>query len=486
MTLDEIINELSTSAGVPREALRAGVADFASLRPHVLALARKLVDGVWLLPDDAQLLLRGLHVLAAAKDTTAWPVLRELLKLPDEDIERYIGHGAGEVCCRLTLSLWDGDDSGLLDLVTDPTVGWQARWGLFEVVARLCHDGRLDRTKATDLFDRCERERVPPEDSLAWVGWERAVAHLGLAELKPALERVWATKRVFSDHRGIDRAETLRLLEAAVASPNDAHEFDRDRITPIDDPVEAMEWLERQNSFGLDGGVVLHSGDQDAAGLGAQELDWLAGFLECAQVPETAMNIEMLDGFLTALIAGPSVVQPSDCFDTIWGDDGAAPAFDTKEQAQYFFNLVMRRWNAIAAGLMHGDPVAPIIIGYDDDQVGRDWADGFLLGLDFHETLTATGKEQKRTDRLIAPILALAGPEVYGSRITAARCEEILEELPQTILRCAAAWRPNAVPAPVAGPVRATKVGRNDPCPCGSGKKYKKCCGSGGSTGTMH
>ncbi|MCW5549658.1 MAG: SEC-C domain-containing protein [Opitutaceae bacterium] len=29
-------------------------------------------------------------------------------------------------------------------------------------------------------------------------------------------------------------------------------------------------------------------------------------------------------------------------------------------------------------------------------------------------------------------------------------------------------------PAPV---VAAAKVGRNDPCPCGSGKKYKKCCG---------
>ena len=26
-------------------------------------------------------------------------------------------------------------------------------------------------------------------------------------------------------------------------------------------------------------------------------------------------------------------------------------------------------------------------------------------------------------------------------------------------------------------PVRVTKIGRNDPCPCGSGKKYKKCCG---------
>jgi preprotein translocase subunit SecA len=30
-------------------------------------------------------------------------------------------------------------------------------------------------------------------------------------------------------------------------------------------------------------------------------------------------------------------------------------------------------------------------------------------------------------------------------------------------------------------PIRRTepKIGRNDPCPCGSGKKYKKCCGRG-------
>lgn len=27
-------------------------------------------------------------------------------------------------------------------------------------------------------------------------------------------------------------------------------------------------------------------------------------------------------------------------------------------------------------------------------------------------------------------------------------------------------------------PLRVQKVGRNDPCPCGSGKKYKKCCGA--------
>jgi uncharacterized protein YecA (UPF0149 family) len=28
-----------------------------------------------------------------------------------------------------------------------------------------------------------------------------------------------------------------------------------------------------------------------------------------------------------------------------------------------------------------------------------------------------------------------------------------------------------------AGPKKSEKIGRNDPCPCGSGKKYKQCCG---------
>ncbi len=31
---------------------------------------------------------------------------------------------------------------------------------------------------------------------------------------------------------------------------------------------------------------------------------------------------------------------------------------------------------------------------------------------------------------------------------------------------------------PKGQPVRVEKVGRNEPCPCGSGKKYKKCCGT--------
>lgn len=69
--------------------------------------------------------------------------------------------------------------------------------------------------------------------------------------------------------------------------------------------------------------------------------------------------------------------------------------------------------------------------------------------------------------------------------------ESIQEEVARLILRVRLAAKPQrrsvavANPTPpsdgtaVEGPKKSakTKVGRNDPCPCGSGKKYKRCCG---------
>lgn len=51
------------------------------------------------------------------------------------------------------------------------------------------------------------------------------------------------------------------------------------------------------------------------------------------------------------------------------------------------------------------------------------------------------------------------GEELVGQRGSVARMAESLKSTPQPIVR------------------DKPKVGRNDPCPCGSGKKYKKCCG---------
>ena len=48
-----------------------------------------------------------------------------------------------------------------------------------------------------------------------------------------------------------------------------------------------------------------------------------------------------------------------------------------------------------------------------------------------------------------------------------------------TFCREDGAWRyESSVMNPKGPPVRTVQIGRNDPCSCGSGKKYKKCCGA--------
>ena len=52
------------------------------------------------------------------------------------------------------------------------------------------------------------------------------------------------------------------------------------------------------------------------------------------------------------------------------------------------------------------------------------------------------------------------------------------EEPPQRQQVLKPAPTPPSSPAAPVNTSSSKKVGRNDPCPCGSGKKYKKCCGA--------
>jgi hypothetical protein len=70
-------------------------------------------------------------------------------------------------------------------------------------------------------------------------------------------------------------------------------------------------------------------------------------------------------------------------------------------------------------------------------------------------------------------IIALMGDGKVEGDIPPEMRREIIERLPGLILAIAGFWRRAANP-----PVRSQKIGRNEPCPCGSGRKYKKCCGA--------
>ena len=75
------------------------------------------------------------------------------------------------------------------------------------------------------------------------------------------------------------------------------------------------------------------------------DLDALESLLETHAAPHGGMSLEMLDGYLSALVVGPVPVSPGHYMDAIWGD---GPQPDTGEEAQGRMSLVVALWNHIA------------------------------------------------------------------------------------------------------------------------------------------
>src|SRR5271168_2791168 len=78
------------------------------------------------------------------------------------------------------------------------------------------------------------------------------------------------------------------------------------------------------------------------------ELDRLGDFLKSCKGGK-AMNLEELDGFFAALIAGSEAVMPSEYSREVFGCE--TPEFSGLDEAQEILNLMMRHWNKIASTL---------------------------------------------------------------------------------------------------------------------------------------
>lgn len=122
-----------------------------------------------------------------------------------------------------------------------------------------------------------------------------------------------------------------------------------------------------------------------------------------------AMNLEQLDGFLAALLAGPESLPPQDCLPLILGeafDDD--DAFHNPKELERFARLVSGHWHDIAHALQH-DNFAPWLTADADGEVhGHDWAEGFYQGMQLMAEDWQLLFDDAEHAPALAPILALA------------------------------------------------------------------------------
>lgn len=224
--------------------------------------------------------------------------------------------------------------------------------------------------------------------------------------------------------------------------------------------------------------------------LNEKELEELTALLEALPSADK-MNLEMVDGYFAATIVGPEHPPASDYLPPVYGLQAGdeTPPFDDATKSARIGELLQRHWQTMAAQLfrlLEQDEVYVPIMAEDEqgNARGNDWAIGFLKGTERRYDVWQELYEDD-DEGLLTPMLLLAheeadDPEVRTPPISDGRRASLLDDM---------AWNVTLINRYYADhrltggkprePFRrnGAKVGRNEPCPCGSGKKYKQCCG---------
>ena len=217
------------------------------------------------------------------------------------------------------------------------------------------------------------------------------------------------------------------------------------------------------------------------------ELDELDDLLFRIGGPDS-MNVEELDGFQCALITCPEMVSLAEYMPRILGvtpEDAAM--LPTEKTWHRFLELLMRNWNCIAAELQSEGFHTPLLIPDAKGMAkGTDWANGFLTGIDVRRRAWGRLFEDENEFALMIPIFALAY-ENHPDKTLRPYKKKIGKKLRSKLIAGAAAvvkvLNERRLQALRGNPQvqkagKSTKIGGNDLCYCGSGIKYKKCCGA--------
>ena len=214
------------------------------------------------------------------------------------------------------------------------------------------------------------------------------------------------------------------------------------------------------------------------------EIGWLEDILMKYGTDDSVLCMAELDGFCAAVVSSPNMIYPDQWYPALWnkaGNDSYLPDWEEEEEL-HFLQLVSKHMVSIETVLVSSPEHYEVLLPYSETEQGivyvaEEWAFGYMRGVDLccwpdmpeeiSSCLYAISLHGREDNFDVLEALSLEEHQQTVAEITPAVIKiyqfwsdvrKAAEEIPRTVVR------------------DAPKVGRNEPCPCGSGKKYKQCC----------
>ena len=236
--IEDHLELLGTSQDLPALALAVCTLRVEEAGPPIRALLDRAAAGEALGDREYQRLYCGLHVLGAARDQAAGAALVRLLRRPVEEVETVLGDAITENLPNILAGVFDGDAEPLFAAIADRSLDEFVRNSMFGAATFLTWEGRIDAERMRAFLERFHRERLAADGDHSWVGWQEAIALLGLSDLAPLVHQAWAEGRLDEDFAEPDYFDTH--LAATLRAPADGARFERAHLGYIDDVVESL------------------------------------------------------------------------------------------------------------------------------------------------------------------------------------------------------------------------------------------------------
>lgn len=236
------------------------------------------------------------------------------------------------------------------------------------------------------------------------------------------------------------------------------------------------------------------SAGETAGPLTDAELEELAAAFDRLPDDATFFDVQMADGYLAGALLQPELVPPSQWLPPLLA---GSESVWSKEEAARIVGLLLRRYDELAYAIAAREEFEPIVFPFVDDASGEpdlgpngvealaSWAVGFALALEDFPALVEIDDEDGELGDLLLGIfrhvptdpdseVAVVREQLEADLPPLESLDEAVQDLVICVLEIADISRPRE-------PLRRAepKIGRNEPCPCGSGRKYKHCHGAG-------
>jgi uncharacterized protein len=199
------------------------------------------------------------------------------------------------------------------------------------------------------------------------------------------------------------------------------------------------------------------------------ELDELDALLAETPQPYRPLDAVMLDGYLCGVLVQPRPIGPEEWLAPVFDIDGAAfPASADPRWRARCETLIVRHHAARRRALAEGADFEPLLAasGEASDAL-QPWIEGFE-----HALRCFPGLAQSADAAVQAALARVRAPAAAAAPFDEA-IDETLDALHELSERTHdERWRVPTVRR------ESPKPGRNDPCPCGSGRKFKQCHGA--------